>query len=145
MSAIQDSTTPQESVFRDTVESSRKNSWIAHITINGTRLLFKLDTGAEVTAISKEAWEMIGKPALQTPGKQLFGPAQHPLEQFCCHLTHKGKEAHQPVYVVSNLKTNLPGLPAITTLARMDSCENPPSDTWERKFPKVFKGLGTSS
>ena len=150
VSAIQDSASP-EFVFLDTMSSDRRNVWIAHITINGTRLPFKLDTGAEVTAVSKEAWEMLERPALQPSRQQLFGPAQHPLEvmgQFRCHLTHGGKEAHQQVFVVTNLQTNLLGLPAITALqlaARMDSCEAPSAAGWEKKFPKVFKGLGTLS
>ena len=101
-----------------------------------------------MTAVSKKVWEMLGKRALQPSRQQLFGPAQHPLEalgQFRCHLTYEGKEAHQQVYVVNHLQTNVLGLPAITTLqlaARMDSCETT-LPGWESKFPKVFKGLGT--
>ena len=34
------------------------------LSINGKQNFFKLDTGAEVTAISKEMWEVLGKPAL---------------------------------------------------------------------------------
>ena len=151
ISSIQDDDDDPEPAFLDSVTENKKNAWITRIKINGTRLPFKLDTGAEVTAVSKEAWEILGRPALQSAHKKLFGPAQQPLDllgQFRCHLTHGGKEAHQQVYVVKHLQTNLLGLPAITTLqlaARMDSCEASPSENWERKFPKVFKGLGTFS
>ena len=97
VSSIQDGET-NESAFLDTVSSGRKSVWIVHIAIKGTDISFKLDTGAEVTAVSKQVWEALGKPALQPPRQQIFGPAKDPLEvlgQFRCHLAHCGKEAHQ--------------------------------------------------
>ena len=97
---------------------------------------------------------MLGKPQLQTPKKQLFGPASQPL-QVLGHssglLSHKDKEARQNVFVVEGLKTNLLGLPSISALnlaVRVDSTStDPPSEpeteqTVCRKFPKVFQGLG---
>ena len=83
------------------------------ITIN------KLDTGAEVTAISKNTWKELGKPALKSPDKHLFGPAQQQLVvkgHFTCHLSHNDREAQQQIFMVDNLKTNLLGLPAIVAL-----------------------------
>ena len=50
----------------------------------------------------------------------------------------------QQVFVVTGLKTNLLGLPAITALniaARVDSTTSTPTDIRER-FPRVFSGLG---
>lgn len=137
------------SPFLDTVTDNRKNAWISSITINGTKMPFKLDTGAEVTAVSKETWERLGKPTLQPPSKQLFGPAQHPLQvlgQFYCHLTHTGRESQQQVFVVKQLQTNLLGLPAINALqlaVRMDSFATSDTESWQKSFPKVFQGLGT--
>ena len=63
-------------------------------------------------------------------------------------FAHKGKQSQQPVYVVSGLKTNLLGLPAITALnlaARIDTTAQDETDKDEdvrKQFPKVFKGLG---
>ena len=97
---------------------------------------------------------MLGKPQLQTPKKQLFGPASQPLQvlgHFSGLLSHKDKEARQNVFVVEGLKTNLLGLPSISALnlaVRVDSTStDPPSEpeteqTVCRKFPKVFQGLG---
>ena len=53
-----------ESAFLERMTDSGKNAWIAHISINGTKISFKLDTGADVTAVSNEAWEILGKPVL---------------------------------------------------------------------------------
>ena len=144
---------PSDSAFLDTVSSSRRNTWSTRVTINGTQVPFKLDTGAEVTAISKGTWQILGKPALQPPDKQLFGPAQHRLAvlgQFHCHLTHKGNDSYQHVFVINRLQSNLLGLPAIIALqlaVRMDSIHNTTATpvSWKSKFPKVFQGLGTLS
>ena len=76
VSSIQDGDTP-DSAFLDTVLSS-KSSWTTHIAINGTQLPFKLDSSTEVTAVSKDAWEMLEKPALQSPKKQLLDPHNFP-------------------------------------------------------------------
>ena len=135
VSTIQEGDTP-DSAFLDTVTGDTKNTWSAHVAVNGKQLPFKLDTGAEVTAVSKEAWETLGKPALQTPRQQLFGPDKNPLEvsgQFQCHLAHRGKETHQQVFVVDHLQRNLLGLPAITALQlaiRMDSLETTTTEGW---------------
>ena len=106
----------------------------------------KLDTGAEVTAVSQETHQHLGKPPLQTPDKLLCGPCRQPLQvlgQFLGQLTHKAQVSQKQVFVIKGPKTNLLGLPAITALnvaARVDSasCE---TDIHQR-FPKVFEGLG---
>ena len=111
---------------------------------------FKLDTGAEVTAVSKATWQMLGKPSLQPPDKQLFGPACQPLEvlgHFLGHLSYNGKEAQHQVFVVNQLKSNLLGLPSISALnlaVRIDSTssEAMTEETIRTEFPKVFEGLG---
>ena len=85
--------------------------------------MFKLDTGAEVTAVSQETHQRLGKPPLQTPEKLLCGPSGQPLP-------------------VKGLKTNLLGLPAITVLdlaVRVDSANCKTNN--HQRFPKVFRGL----
>ena len=153
VSTVQDGDT-FDSAFLDTVSDSvsneEKSVWTSNLTINGKQIPFKLDTGVEVTAVSKETWQMLGKPALQTPDKHLFGPAQQPLAvlgHFSCHLSHKGREVSHQAFVVDHLKTNLLGLPAITALhlaARTDSIQAPTlAENIQKKFPNVFQGLGT--
>ena len=100
------------------------------IQLNSKLTPFKLDTGAEVTAISGTTHEHLGKPKLNTPDKILYGPSRQPLQ----------------VYVVKGLKTNLLGLPAITALnlaARIDTTAHDeiPNDI-RKRFPKVFEDVG---
>ena len=135
-----------DSVFLGDVSSCQERSWKAKLQLNGTECAFKLDTGAEVTAISDQTYEAMNKKVpLTTPRKKLFGPAHVALEvmgQFDGMLVFQGKTSKQAVYVVKNLKTNLLGLPAITSLhlvARLDAtsmCEV------QEEFPTVFEGLG---
>lgn len=142
---------PTDTAFLDTLTDNDTKGWISTITINGKQLPFKLDTGAEVTAISKNTWKELGEPALKSPDKHLFGPAQQQLVvkgHFTCHLSHNGREAQQQIFVVDNLKTNLLGLPAIIALnlaAKTEAIETSSTQCshWQTRFPKVFQGLGT--
>ena len=80
---------------------------------------FKLDTGAEVTAISEEAYTNLGRPEMESPLKILYGSTSQSLKvmgQFTETLSSGKKISKQPVFVVRRLKTNLLGLPAITSL-----------------------------
>ena len=120
------------------MSTQRSNAWFSTISVNGRKLPFKLDTGAEVTAVSKATWQEIGKPLLQPPDKQLFGPACQPLEvlgHFLGHLTYQGRETRHQVFIVNHLKTNLLGLPSTCFVATTE-------EIIKRKFPKIFTGLG---
>lgn len=111
-------------------------------------LKFKLDTGAEVTAISHHAYQqLLQPPPLSTPEKVLYGPSRQPLEvlsQCQIDLTYKERSCKQEVFVVEGLKNNLLGLPAITSLnlaVRLDETSLATTDIRER-FPQVFERLG---
>ena len=145
-----DTTLQEETIdtaFMDTMSTDCSNAWFATISVSGKDIPFKLETGAEVTAVSRK---MLGKPSLSTPDKQLFGPAQQPLEvlgHFLGHLSSGGREANHKVFVVNNLKTNLLGLPSISALnlaARIagTSCEPRTEESIKKEFPTVFQGLG---
>ena len=113
-------------------------------------MTFKLDTGAEVTAISMETYLQLGKPPLLPSDKHLSGPAQQPLVvkgHFTCNLSYGDKQTTQQVFVVEHLKTNLLGLPANTALQLLLRTDTVCTEkkTWVERFPTVFKGLGTLS
>ena len=108
-----------DTAFLDTVTDNKLKGWTLDLIINGKQVPFKLDTGAEVTAISKQTWKTINEPALDKPNEHLFGPAQQQLKvmgHFLCHLSFRDRQAQQQVFVVDNLKTNILGLPAIMAL-----------------------------
>ena len=90
---------------------------MANITVCGQPLLFKIDTGADVTAISEEDYRKIkGKGKLAKPSKIPRGPSNQPLlvaGEFIGYLAYQGKSEKHQIFVVKGLKNNLLGLPAI--------------------------------
>ena len=105
--------------------TSHKNAtttWNVQVTINKMVLLFKVDTGAEATAMSESAWKQLNsdkKFQLASTTQQLCGPDQKPLDVLgtvTLTLTVKSKSCIQKVFVVRNLRNNLLGLPAIKHL-----------------------------
>ena len=86
---------------------------------SGAETLFKLDTGAEATAVSEDTHSALGKPTLLDPSKILYGPGEqklHVLGQFESSLQYKQKFCMQQIFVVQGLKINLLGLPVIIEL-----------------------------
>ena len=108
-----------ETAFLDVVNSQRGVPWMSDIQLQGETVRFKLDTGAEVTAISTEAHQQIGSPKLSVSSKVLYGPARQTLNvlgQFQGTLRHGECTFQETISVVDGLRTNLLGLQAITAL-----------------------------
>ena len=137
-----------EDPFLGTVTSDSLTQWNATIAVNNKQTHFKLDTGAEVTAISKSTHYSIGEPDLMRTSKTLYDPAGTSLEvcgQFTASLSYKLVQSNHTVYVVKGLKNNLLGLPAIISLnlaMRIQQVEET-STPVQDEFPNIFKGLGT--
>ena len=139
-------TDEMDETFLDTVSNGQKSStWITRIQVNGKSIPFKMDTAAEVTAISEETHKLLKKLRLTTAKKVHYGPSRTQLKvigTFEATLAHGNKTAKQPIFVVDGLKRNLLGLPTITALqlaARLDATET--EEIFE-KYPTVFQGLG---
>ena len=132
-------------VYLNTVESNQDNAWTCHINVNGHDVLFKVDTGAEVTVVANDTRESLGIRELQTPSKKLHGPDGRPLEvcgETHVRLVHQGHECIQPIFVVNKVRHNLLGLPAIRALGlvnTVDAVEQP----IKQQFSSLFTGLGT--
>ena len=124
---------------------SQQDTWTAKIYVGSQEATFKIDTGAEVTAISEKLYKSLRSPALQKPNKLLKGPGQHPLQvvgQFEEMLHHGQNSSQQQIFVIKDLKSNLLGLPAITALNLAVRLDNTYTSLVEDSFPAVFKGLG---
>ena len=138
-----------DTAFLDAVTSEKHaSSWRSTVSIEHTEATFKLDTGAEATAITEDTYKLLPQTVLQKPKKSLQGPANQRLDvigQFQATLHHGQKSSTQTLYVVHGLKTNLLGLPAIMSLSllhRMDSVSCY-SETVHTQYPTLFRGLGT--
>ncbi len=142
MSALDDA-------FLDTVttDPDLQASWTAEVRVGSKDLMFKLDTGADVTAISDEAYKSLGNAALQKSSKMLYGPGRKALSvsgEFSQKLYCKGKATVQQIFVIKGLTSNLLGLPAISALnlaTRVDTVADYDS-TVKKAHPKLFQGLG---
>ncbi len=143
----------EEEVFLGAVRSDKGSVWFTNLSLQGKKVQFKMDTGAEVTVISEKAYHTLSTGKLQKASRNLFGPTHQPLAimgQFD-GILQRGKLSYtEKIYVVKNLHNNLLGLPAIDALQlikRVDStvkvqmCEAALSI--RERFPKVFKGLDT--
>lgn len=127
--------------------SCENTMWTADVEIKGKMLRFKLDTGADVTAISESDVKGLfaGMPVLQKPEKPLLGPGKIPLEVAGftkMQLTYRSKQTEEKVYVVKNLSTPLLGLPAITALGLLLRVDSITMDFLKVNYPKLCKGLG---
>ena len=136
-----------DTAFVGTVSSKQQLSWTTTLLVKGKEVTFKIDTGAEVTAISEDTFRQLGGVRLQRPSKVLYGPARHTLDvlgQYMTTLRHEQSSSLQPVFVVRGLKNNLLGLPAVVALQLIHLVNNVRTgDDIRKMFPKVFSGLGT--
>ena len=119
-----------DSVFLDMVEDSQyAKYWTAIICVNGFEISFKLDTGAEVTAITEKSL-LLGSPQLNQPIRKLSGPNRQPLSvrgSLSANLHHDNYCTHE-VFVVGCFSQNLLGLPAIKDLHLLAIVNNLQSD-----------------
>ena len=146
-----------ETAFLDAATAAaEENAWYADILVGkyrGERVTFKLDTGAEVTAVSQDTYRMLPEaPPLSTPQKILCGPSRKPLQvvgQCHIHLAHGERSCSQQLFVFKGLRCNLLGLPAIralnlaTRLVETTAEPTPLSPSYiKERFKKVFQGVG---
>jgi len=129
------------------IRSAKTNEWIERVQLNGEEAVFKLDTGAEVTAIPSSMYTTEKHGALQAPHNVLYGPARYKLEAKGCFkgkLCIKKRTTVQHIYVVKELGKPLIGLPAIESpglVKRLHTVESQQQGV-KTQFPTVFSGLG---
>ena len=102
-----------------TVVADSENSWTAKVQVGSQYLTFKLDTGAEVKAITEDAYSSLQGVPLQKHSKILYGPGHKPLtvlREFTQKLHCRDWTTNQKIFVVKCLGRNLLGLPAISAL-----------------------------
>ena len=133
--------------FLGAVYAEGMSSWMTSILLNEVETVFKLNTGAEVTAILKPVYECLRGVKLQPTSRLLYGPTRQPLKvlgQFQATLARSQKATTQTVFVIDALQTNLLGLPTISSLqlaSTVNTCEEGADIT--QRFPSLFRGLGT--
>ena len=99
-------------------QNSSPNPWRVKASVSGQELEFKIDSGADVTAIpEKEYSERLG--ALETTQGDLLGPSLSPITvtgTFCSDIIVDNALTSQEIYVVPGLEEPLLGRAAIQDL-----------------------------
>ena len=121
--------------YLSTLGTQDANVWTCTIQVNNQDVSFKVDTGAEVTVISKDVSKALGLDALQPPIKNLYGPDQSPFEvvgETPVRLAYRDKQCTQAIFVLQKVKHNLLGLPtirALHVLSQVDHVSQPITST----------------
>ena len=136
-------------VFLGTVTAAGdQHPWVVKLQLSGQSIAFKLDTGAEVSAITEDTYKCLGEPRLSKPSRVIYGPARqqlHVLGQFSARLTKGTRSTDGLIYVVRGLNLNLLSLQMLTALQlvrRVNTNESFGEQDVKKQFPTFFQGLG---
>ena len=131
-------------------DCSEGDPWIVKLTLQGKPVALYIDTGAEVTVITRQDWRSIGQPQLEHSDRTLRGPDSHVIPtagKFIGTFTMGDRTANTEVYVAKRLTKSLLGRSAIidlqlikriATISHSSQQQLSPKD----EFPSLFKGLG---
>lgn len=143
--------------FLGEVSSQNNAQWKANLKLNGQKVYFKLDTGADETCIPLCTYESMKSklPVMKKSKKELHACDGKKLDicgRFTVTIETDEKITVQDVYVIKGLHHALLGGPAIRALNLFQktefvetvktSDEAEPNKKWKNESPKLFKGLG---
>ena len=140
----------EEDYFLGTVDVDQLNvndgPWKTMLKLDGVSVIFKLDTGADVTVVPEHIFKKTHR-WLQESKIKLTCPGQQPLDVcgvFEAQVQSHEKATTQNVYVIRGLKTPLLGRPAIEALSLVSVVQsvNSPGEEIFKKYPTLFQGLG---
>ena len=98
--------------------ADKNNPWEVTIQLNGEPVLFKINTGADVSVIPETVFKQLPGVSLN-PNRHLVGLGQNQLKvsgQFTGKLTYQNSVADEQIYVVKQLQKSLLGRPGILAL-----------------------------
>ena len=119
--------------------------WTATLTLNKRPLKFKINTGADVTALPEMVYDKVRDGPLQKPNR--VGPSKQILKVkgfIVAKLAVDHRETEEKIYIVNGLQQPLVGRPAIQSLnlvSRIEVVQT--SSEQERIIHKFLTGLGS--
>ena len=124
--------------------------WTADIKVNETTILFKIDSGADVTVIPLTVYQRSNlQPTLRSTSKVLMGPCNYKMNcigTFTTQLRHQDKTTTEEIFVVKGLERSLLGRQAahsLNLLNRVDALNSSEmKESIKEKYPNLFTGLG---
>eukprot|EP00794_Sanderia_malayensis_P002412 gene2412-2781_t len=142
---------------KEKAKNATENDWQVQMKTTGGSILFKVDTGADVTVIGQQHLPQfdVSREDIHKTRKSLRGPANqqlHCLGYIKANLSWGKKTAPQIIYICKNIANCLLGKPAIKALDMLRfsteselSCCSVDSQEGQdilNAFPEVFEGLG---
>lgn len=138
----------EDSFFLGAVDAG-KDPWTVQLQVRDKKVCFKIDTGADVTALPAEVYGDIAGgldvTRLGASTRPLFGPGGNVLNVLGVAretLRRGEKMAEEDIYVVKDLHTALLGRPAIQQLQLVSRADSITMDTVKQQYPKLCSGLG---
>ena len=145
-----------ESAFLDSIASvekseARNNRWCSTVTVGKTPVVFKLDPGADVTAIPNLLYKQkLRNVKLEKSNRLLSGPDGTELKiigTFQTTLKSKSSSCVETIYIIGGLEKPLLGLRACEELKLVQRLDSLSTKTVSKvqpqiEFPKLFEGLG---
>ena len=129
-------------VFLGTVEKSDEEKWSVPVGINGHDVVFRVDTGADVSVMSKTTFDSkFSTNKLQPAPKTIRGADHNVINTYGCFLanvTFKEKQCSEQIYVFERA-TNLLSCKASHALGIVSFV----GVAAEEEYPQLFCGLGT--
>ena len=148
VAAVSEEDSDEDVAFLSSVESTGASPWMTEVKVDNHKAVFKIDTGADVTAIPAKLYTQGQFSKLSRATKILYGPGGTALKvngKFTATLSKVNKSTEEEVYVVDGLRTPLLGGLAAMKLqlvARLNTISLDTKETVKREFPKLFSGLG---
>uniref|UniRef100_A0A3B5QZY7 Gypsy retrotransposon integrase-like protein 1 n=1 Tax=Xiphophorus maculatus TaxID=8083 RepID=A0A3B5QZY7_XIPMA len=126
----------------------KDNPWMTDILVDKHKTVFKIDTGADVTAVPETLYSQYQFGKLDKPKKILQGPGGTGLKvkgMFTATLSNNSVSTEEDIYVVKDLCTSLlsgRAAMALKLVARVNQIGLDSIDAVKQEFPKLFTGLG---
>lgn len=138
----------EESFFLGTMDAG-KDPWTVQLQVRQKKVCYKIDTGADVTALPAEVYHDITGGAdvkrLAASTRPLFGPGGNVLSVLgvAKETLRRGKKtATEDIYVVKDLHAALLGRPAIEQLQLVSRVDSITMESLKQQYPKLCRGLG---
>ncbi|UYV78016.1 hypothetical protein LAZ67_15003200 [Cordylochernes scorpioides] len=126
------------------------NDWKVYVKVDKIKILFKMDTGADVNIIPQEIYfKNFAHKKLCKPDIQLLGPRQvklHVIGKFTALIEKDGRSIPGEIFVVPQLMQPLlsgKASESLNIIKRLQSIEKRNSLNPFEEYPKLFTGLGT--
>ncbi|XP_025999271.1 uncharacterized protein K02A2.6-like [Astatotilapia calliptera] len=145
----ENSDTDDEVAFLGSLSADTKESpWVTEIHVDKCNTFFKIDTGADVTAVPETFYTQHQLGRLDKPKRVLQGPGGTRLKvkgMFTATLSKNNHKTKEDIYVVKGLCTPLlsgHAAVALQLVARVNHISLDSIDAVKQEFPKLFNGLG---